>query len=108
VIDDPANGGSLPGSWAKALPYCQNITITEYPGDTHPFPLRAETDGAALPQTAAPDFHETPDPLLSSLDHPGGTEAQSASLVAAARGYPVPQYCAVKVGNGAFHGERNA
>ncbi len=92
---------SEPGAWAEALRFPHSIRVL--PDTRAPASPRAETDGAALPQTAAPDFHETPDPLLSSLDHPGGTEAQSASLVASARGYPVPQYCAVKVGNGAFH-----
>ena len=102
MIDDQSEAGS----WAKALPYCQNITITEHPGDTHPFPLRRETDGEAV-NTASPSL-QTPAPLSHQADNPGGFEAHPASVVASACGCRKCISSALKVGNGVFHGERNA
>ena len=97
---------SEPGAWQEALRFPHSIRVL--PDTRAPASPRAETDGAAFSRTAAPDFHETPAPLLSSPDNLGGTEAHSASSVASACGYPVSKYCAVKDGNGAFHGDTDA
>lgn len=56
---------SEPGAWAKALPYCQNIRITEHPGDTHPLPAPGNC-------AATPDNPGVAAPLCDDLLHTQG------------------------------------
>jgi hypothetical protein len=49
---------SEPGAWAKALPFCRNITITEHPGVDDPLPPPGHCGTAEINPLAVPPFSD--------------------------------------------------